>query len=238
MNTENINVINPKSSNETNNKGEALNPDLINPKSSTETNNTEEVLSPDLINPKSFNETNNTEEVLSPDLINKGSDITLNVSNDSLNPEPAPFLKITEDNCEMTTIPYIDYFGEKHEIEVTKDFEEKYNAILKKERLIDRKETRRHTSLDNLAEKGFEFASSLPTPENEYEKSVLIKQVRTLIYSLNPSQQKLIRQLFYEGLTMTEISALENVSPSAIRHRWGRIKKKWVILYKSLKSEI
>ena len=44
MNTENINVINPKSSNETNNKGEALNPDLINPKSSTETNNTEEVL--------------------------------------------------------------------------------------------------------------------------------------------------------------------------------------------------
>lgn len=126
----------------------------------------------------------------------------------------------------MTTISYIDYFGEKQEIEVTKDFKEKYDAIIKKEQLTERKETRRHTSLDNLTEKGFVFPSSLPTPETEYEKSVLIEHVRTLIFSLTPSQQKLIRQLFYEDLTMNEIARLENVTPSAIRHRWGRIKNK------------
>ena len=125
----------------------------------------------------------------------------------------------------MDTISYIDYFGEKQEIEVTKDFKEKYDAIIKKEQLIERKETRRHTSLDNLTEKGFVFPSSLPTPETEYEKSILIEQVRTLISSLTPSQQKLIRQIFYEDLTMNEIALLENVTPSAIRHRWGRIKK-------------
>lgn len=125
----------------------------------------------------------------------------------------------------MDTISYIDYFGEKQEIEVTKDFKEKYDAIIKKEQLTERKETRRHTSLDNLTEKGFLFPSSLPTPETEYEKSILIEQVRTLIFSLTPSQQKLIRQLFYEDLTMNEIARLENVTPSAIRHRWGRIKR-------------
>lgn len=125
----------------------------------------------------------------------------------------------------MTTISYIDYFGEKQEIEVTKDFKEKYDAIIKKEQLTERKETRRHTSLDNLTEKGFLFPSSLPTPETEYEKSTLIEQARKIISALTPSQQKLIRQLFYEDLTMNEIARLENVTPSAIRHRWGRIKR-------------
>jgi RNA polymerase sigma-70 factor (ECF subfamily) len=126
----------------------------------------------------------------------------------------------------MTTISYVDYFGEKQEIEVTKEFKDKYDGIIKKEQLTNRKETRRHTSLNHLEEKGFESVSSLPTPESEYEKTVLIEEVRKLIFSLTPYQQKLIRQLFYEGLTMTEIANLENVTPSAIRHRWGRIKLK------------
>ncbi|OQC16011.1 MAG: Sigma-70, region 4 [Firmicutes bacterium ADurb.Bin080] len=151
----------------------------------------------------------------------------------NLNPEQIPdssqyplvFPPDSSPRPTMATIFYIDYFGEKQEIEVTKDFKEKYDAIIKKEQLIERKETRRHTSLDNLTEKGFVFHSSLPTPETEYEKSVLIEHVRTLIFSLTPSQQKLIRQLFYEDLTMNEIARLENVTPSAIRHRWGRIKK-------------
>ena len=150
----------------------------------------------------------------------------LNITKDFLSPKAKHSLTKPENRAEMTTITYIDYFGKKQEIEVTKEFEEKYNTILKQEHLTDRKETRRHTSLDNLTEKGFEFASSLPTPETEYEESLLIEQVRTLIFSLTPSQQKLIRQLFYEGLTMNEIAVLENVTPSAIRHRWGRIKGK------------
>ena len=141
------------------------------------------------------------------------------LTNNSSSPLPS------DPKPEMITITYIDYFGEKQEIEVTKDFKEKYDEIIKKEQLVDRKETRRHTSLDSLQEKGFEFASSHPTPDSAYEKSELIKKVREIILSLTPAQQKLIKQLFYNNLTYSEIATLENVTPSAIRHRWGRIKR-------------
>lgn len=135
----------------------------------------------------------------------------------------------------MTTISYIDYFGERQEIEVTKEFAEKYKEIIRREHLTNRKETRRHTSLNHLEEKGFEFASSAASPDDEYERSVLIANVRSIILSLTPSQQKLIRQLFYQDLNMNEIAKLENVTPSAIRHRWGRIKEK--INYKYIISK-
>lgn len=127
---------------------------------------------------------------------------------------------------EMIIMPYTDFYDQTHEIEVTKEFYDKYQAILKDERRVERKETRRHTSLDNLTDKGFEFATPCIDPLAQAEQKELVSSVQHAILTLLPQQQKLIKQMFYENLSMTEIARLENVDPSAIRHRWGRIKSK------------
>lgn len=109
------------------------------------------------------------------------------------------------------------------EIEVTEEFAAAYAEMEHREYLINRKETRRHQSLDKSLEHGFD----VPDPsENIYEKVERSERNRELYraIALLPSEhQKLLRQVYFEYISQTEIAEKQGVTKSAINKRLSRI---------------
>ena len=100
----------------------------------------------------------------------------------------------------MQTIKYTFADGTTSEIEVTDEIYFLHLEIVQQERRLHWRESRRQTSLENLTE-----------------------QVRKAIAALLPEQQALVKQIFYEGKTITEIAKAEKVGKSAIANRLTRI---------------
>lgn len=73
----------------------------------------------------------------------------------------------------MKTILYTFADGHKEELEVTDEVAEVFYELEKYEQKVNRKETRRHVSLEMLEEAGFEFADSETTIEALWEKQEL-----------------------------------------------------------------
>jgi RNA polymerase sigma-70 factor (ECF subfamily) len=113
----------------------------------------------------------------------------------------------------------------KNTIEIYK----KWNAILTElDRQMDntnQRETRRHASLDayNLDDALFPSKTDI---SSEYERK---ESIAIAMEHLLPEQLKLIRQVFFEGISQSEIARREGVDKSAISHRlnlaYKRIKK-------------
>ena len=70
----------------------------------------------------------------------------------------------------MTSISYTFADGHKEELEVTDEVAEVFYELEKYEQKVNRKETRRHVSLDMLEEAGFEFADPESDIETVWEK--------------------------------------------------------------------
>ena len=73
-------------------------------------------------------------------------------------------------NRDMKTILYTFADGHKEELEVTDEVAEVFYELEKYEQKVNRKETRRHVSLDMLEEAGFEFADPESDIETVWEK--------------------------------------------------------------------
>ena len=112
------------------------------------------------------------------------------------------------------------------EIEVTEEFAAQYAEMEHSDALIERKETRRHQSLDKSMEHGFDVADP---SENTFEKVVINEWNRQLyqaIARLSPEQQELLRKVYFEYIPQTEIAAREGVTKHAINKRLLRILRK------------
>ena len=70
----------------------------------------------------------------------------------------------------MKTVIYTFADGHKEELEVTDEVAEVFYELEKYEQKVNRKETRRHVSLDMLEEAGFEFADPNSDIETVWEK--------------------------------------------------------------------
>ncbi len=125
---------------------------------------------------------------------------------------------------EYVKLEYIDDEGNVSEVEVSKQFAEKYMEWRKKEKRIERKETRRHVSRDMLLEKGWEFATNEPSSLEEKIRQEKINKVVDALFTLTEKQRNLVKEVFYEGVPMVEIARREGVDSSAIRHRMKRIR--------------
>lgn len=112
------------------------------------------------------------------------------------------------------------------EIEVSDELAAAYAETERSERLNERKETRRHQSLDKSMEHGFDVADP---SENTFEKVVINERNRQLyqaIARLSPEQQRLVYEVYFEYIPQTEIAAREGVTKHAINKRLLRILKK------------
>ena len=89
----------------------------------------------------------------------------------------------------------------------------------------DQRETRRHISMDayNLDDALLPSGTDI---EAEYERKESIATVTRAISRLLPDQQRLVQQIFFEGISSAEIARCEGVDKSAISHRLRRAIKK------------
>lgn len=123
----------------------------------------------------------------------------------------------------MQTIRYIFSDGTTSEVEVSDELYTIHLEIVQQERRLHWRESRRQISLDNLTEQGIDFADNAANPFADYIQKENMEQIRKAIAALLPEQQALVKQIFYEGKTITEIAKAEKVGKSAIANRLTRI---------------
>ena len=85
------------------------------------------------------------------------------------------------------------------------------------------RETRRHISLNYLTENGIDFEDKAADTLSAYIRREDDERIHNAITKLLPEQQALIKKIYYEGKTITEIAKAENVGKSAIANRLTRI---------------
>ncbi len=94
-----------------------------------------------------------------------------------------------------------------------------------KTQLSERRETRRHQSLDRSMENGFDVADSYSL-EDDVIRGMDKNLVNEAIKHLLPEQRELIKQVYFEGKEQKEIAQEQGVDPTAIRNRLRKIYKK------------
>lgn len=111
------------------------------------------------------------------------------------------------------------------EVEVTDDWGTILVDLDRQEYNINHKETRRHCSLD-----AFNLDDALFPSDVDVLRDILkaedAERLHRAIAKLEPRQQKLIRQVFFEGRGYTDIARSEGLDESAVRHATTRALKK------------
>jgi RNA polymerase sigma-70 factor (ECF subfamily) len=133
-------------------------------------------------------------------------------------------------------IKYTSVTGETHEIEVTEEWGEIILELDRNEYNINRKETRRHTSMDSydyidgqadtnpsLTRDAFEFRYGLCAESAEIvadlERKYTRQHIRNAVNKLKPKQRELIIAIYFNGVSVNEYAKREGVDHSAISHR-------------------
>ena len=90
---------------------------------------------------------------------------------------------------------------------------------------LDRKETRRHTYMSELEEKG-RYIPDDSDPLDDALKAELHKALMAAIEKLQPQQKELLNRVYWNKELQKNIAAEEGVSEMAISSRMKRIIKK------------
>lgn len=115
-------------------------------------------------------------------------------------------------------VKYTFVTGEISEIEVTEELGAEIMDMEKTASNKERAETRRHQSLDAMEFESKSFADQMDVASLVME---LMEQesLEDAISHLLPQQIRLIRAIFFEGMTVNDFAAQEGVDHSAISHR-------------------
>ena len=113
---------------------------------------------------------------------------------------------------------------------VTIEVDERWGELLvdlnRQEYNNDHKETRRHSSMDALAEQVVQFAAEQDALAALFQESSRTDMLREAIKTLKPAQQRLVQAVYYDGISVKDYTAREGVDPSAITHRLCTVKNK------------
>lgn len=150
---------------------------------------------------------------------------------------------------------YINYkfsAGHTEEIEVTEDVAAAFEELQKYEKKVERKETRRHISLDMLKEKGFEFADpngdiidiiGKRDAENrdwkaeKQRKAKIAKRKRQLVRLLTPRQAETYFKFKYLKIKKVEIAKSMGVTEGAVRKLIAKAEINLPKIIKELRTE-
>lgn len=132
----------------------------------------------------------------------------------------------------MATIHYKFSDGHTEEIEVTKEVAAAFEQLEKYEKKVERKETRRHVSLNGLMENGFDFPvdnddiiDALDKQEQEksewqeeqFRRQILEDKKKEIFSLLTYRQADAYFRHKYLHIKKTEIARYMNVTESAVR---------------------
>ena len=122
-------------------------------------------------------------------------------------------------------IKYEFVTGEVLEIEVEDALGEVLLEFDRRERNNDRRETRRHMSLDGMDFEGEWLVSSEDTEGAALCQEDMGRLTRAL-EMLSPGQRELVLKVYFKGMRIVDIAREEGVGESAVRDRIRRIHKK------------
>ena len=118
--------------------------------------------------------------------------------------------------------------GEINEAEVSEELGAAIMDMDKKDIDAERRETRRHTSLDGMDYEGKFFKDNTNVEANVL-KTEELNEIWRAISRLTPQQQMMVFSIFFEGVSINEYATWEGVDHSAISHRlktvYGKLKK-------------
>ncbi|HBT65237.1 MAG TPA: hypothetical protein DEB10_11330 [Ruminococcaceae bacterium] len=120
-------------------------------------------------------------------------------------------------------INYKDADGRIIELEVSDEVGTFYLSSVEEEKKNERRETRRHTSLESFT---YEDKRFFDDGTDLLADLIASETVSRAMSHLTERQQYLIRKTCLEGWKYTELAALEGVDESAIRHAVNRAKNK------------
>lgn len=92
--------------------------------------------------------------------------------------------------------------------------------------LVERKETRRHQSLDKSIENGFDIRDILVNIEDDFINKEKLDKLHFAINELAPKQRWLVEQVFFYNVSISKIAEKEGVSRQAIQNRLKKIYEK------------
>jgi RNA polymerase sigma factor (sigma-70 family) len=119
--------------------------------------------------------------------------------------------------------------GDVSEVEVTDELGNILNEMDRDIANSDRRETRRHTSLDSMTFEGDIFADAGVDIVAQFEAAVDIETLHDALHTLLPRQKELLKKIYFDGRTIASVAAEEGVTEGAIRDRLrkthARIKK-------------
>lgn len=123
----------------------------------------------------------------------------------------------------MKTVVYRFSDGTRSEVQVDDELYAVIEEMEKAERSGNRRETRRHVSLESLVEKCVD-----PTVEDEYDWGELFQNINDerlseAIDKLGKADKELLYKVYYEQMALKEIAREEKVSPQAISWRLNTI---------------
>ena len=126
----------------------------------------------------------------------------------------------------MKTITYTFADGTTSTVEVTDELYQQYEEMEKADALAERRETRRSQSLEKSLENGWDVVDPSADVFADVEKKETYAKLYAAIATLTPAQQLLIKKVFWEGKTQTEIAEQEGVARCSINKRLTRILQK------------
>lgn len=119
----------------------------------------------------------------------------------------------------MARIRYFD--GAKHvEIEVTEEFAAEYAAMEHRDELIERKETRRHQSLDKSLEHGWDIADPSADVALQAERNEEKARLSSALQRLTDKQRAVLLLYIEDGLSFREIAANLGVNKDTVREHY------------------
>ena len=119
----------------------------------------------------------------------------------------------------MVRIRYFD--GAKHvEIEVTEEFASEYAAMEHRDKLIERKETRRHQSLDKSLEHGWDVTDPSADVALQAERNEEKARLSSALKKLTDKQRAVLLLYIDEGLSFREIAAKLGVNKDTVREHY------------------
>ena len=116
----------------------------------------------------------------------------------------------------MKEINYKFSDGTKQTVKVSDEFYSVYEQMNNEEKSNNRKETRRHISMDYLNENNMQFSAPTSNPFDHLIASIDSEKLNNAISKLNPMQQILLRRVYFFNETMASISRELGVSKSAV----------------------
>lgn len=133
---------------------------------------------------------------------------------------------LTKNNEEKVISVWVDELTEKALEAVDEATRHQYIIDEYRVYLSNRKETRRHQSLDYSMDNGFDFPASSPTPEEYMENMNLSDAIEVAFLSLNLKQQYLFDEIVFKHRTKRDVANEFGVSESAVGQQFDVIQKK------------